>query len=640
MQPIYDSWSLSISPFPPRSALYALEPIGIGTALVESLSGYVARLAEAHSISVGDIVGHVLSELAGPQDPMITAAAKAVRPGGHGFRACSYAINGVTDRVAKWVHVLETATSRRDLRCLTLLPFRHAIPENLFHRHRAWCPFCFEQWRANGQTVYEPLLWALKVSSHCRVHQQPLSQSCHRCKRKLNPIGVFSRPGYCGRCGCWLGASYVDTDRSKFASTNREDQTWPSRQVEGLLAMLPSVDPTAVRESLRASLIVYLEHISGGNVLALAEYIQCPRSILQNWLDGPTVPRLESLLRTARSLNVPASSFFAPSGPTPTNIAAAKDAVASTRNRSVSPSRPAIQIRQALLTALDEIVPLSLSEVARRLGYKSTERLYQADRALCHKIAARHRQSGHSHWWKKPGAARICEVARLKEILEQSLKSTNPTSVHQIAASLGYSNAGFILKKFPDLCAAIREKIGHAENARPEQMRRALEKALYEHPAPTLVDLSRHMGYSSSSVLRIHEPDLCNQLSARHRAYLTKRRIDIEARAKAALDENPVPSVRDVCKRLAITLWFMNKYFPAVRRMIAVQHRRCVAAETEHRRQLLFSDIRAIAAELQSQGLYPSVTKIVERIPERSRSDWTVVTLALREARKALGISK
>ena len=241
MLPIYDSWSLSISPFPPRSALYALEPIGIGTALVESLSGYVARLAEAHSISVGDLVGHVLSELADPQDPIVTAAAKAVRAGGHGFRACSYAINGVTDRATKWVHVLETATRRRDLRCLTLLPFRNAIPENLFHRHRAWCSFCFEQWRVNGQTIYEPLLWAFKVSSHCRVHQQPLSHSCHRCKRKLSPLGVFSRPGYCERCGCWLGASYVDEDRSKFISTDGEDQTWSSRQVEGLLAMLPRV---------------------------------------------------------------------------------------------------------------------------------------------------------------------------------------------------------------------------------------------------------------------------------------------------------------------------------------------------------------------------------------------------------------
>ena len=68
------------------------------------------------------------------------------------------------------------------------------------------------------------------------------------------------------------------------------------------------------------------------------------------------------------------------------------------------------------------------------------------------------RQSGHSHWWKKPGAARICEVARLKEILEHSLKSINPASVHQIAADLGYANEGYIRQKFPALCVGNQQE--------------------------------------------------------------------------------------------------------------------------------------------------------------------------------------
>ena len=33
---------------------------------------------------------------------------------------------------------------------------------------------CLDQWRANGQIVYEPLLWAIEVSSHCPVHDRPL----------------------------------------------------------------------------------------------------------------------------------------------------------------------------------------------------------------------------------------------------------------------------------------------------------------------------------------------------------------------------------------------------------------------------------------------------------------------------------
>ena len=42
---------------PERSRLYSLNPIGIGTPQVESLTGYIARLAEAHVLSVGDLVG-------------------------------------------------------------------------------------------------------------------------------------------------------------------------------------------------------------------------------------------------------------------------------------------------------------------------------------------------------------------------------------------------------------------------------------------------------------------------------------------------------------------------------------------------------------------------------------------------------
>jgi hypothetical protein len=385
---------------------------------------------------------------------------------------------------------------------------------------------------------------------------------------------------------------------------------------------------------------VYLEQVAGGNVLALAGYIRCPRCILQNWLDGATVPRLETLLRTCRFLNIPASSLFASSGPTPMNIAAAQEAIAFTGNRGVSPSRHAGEIRQALLAALREDVPCSLSEVARRLGYTNTERLYQADRKLCHKIAARYRQSGRSHWWRRPGAARICETARLREILEQSLKSTEPTSVYHIAASLGYSNGGYILQKFPELCGAIREKIARAKQARPERMRGVLKDALREQPAPILADLGHRLGYSTSAVLRAHEPGLCDQLARRRRAQVSKRRADLKTKVEAALLENPVPSVRDLCDRLRITMWFMETYFPDLKRAIAGQHRRCVSAETTRRRENLLQNVRDVVSELRSQGLYPSINRIVERLPEGSCRTWKSVTWAIREARDALSISR
>ena len=388
MQPLFESWSLASPPVPPRSALYSIEPVGIGTSFVEGLTSYIARLAEEHAVSVGDLVGRVLSDLASPHDPIITQAAKSVRIGGHGFRACSYALNGVSDQAAKWSHALEIATSRRNLRFLTLLPLQSVLPDHLFHNHRAWCALCFEDWRTTGQVVYEPLLWGIKVSTHCPIHARALDYACPQCGRTLNPLGVFSRPGCCERCGAWLGVANADRHLSQPRRLSGEDYTHPCR------------------------------------------------------------------------------------------------------------------------------------------------------------------------------------------------------------------------------------------------------------PAPTLADLGHRLGYSTSAVLRAHEPGLCDQLARRRRAQVSKRRADLKTKAEAALLENPVPSVRDLCDRLRITMWFMETYFPDLKRAIAGQHRRCVSAETTRRREKLLQNVRDVVSELRSQGLYPSINRIVERLPEGSCRTWKSVTWAIREARDALSISR
>lgn len=633
-QPLFESWTLSSHPIPARSRLYALEPVGVGTPLVESLSGYVARLAEAHSVSVGDLVGLVLSDIPNPKGTVIPPAAKAGRRGGHGFRVCSYTINGVTERAMTWVHALEAATSRHDLQYLTLLPFRRALPDHLFHRHRAWCSLCYEQWRLNSQTVYEPLLWAIKTSSYCLVHQRPLSHDCPHCGRSLNPLSVFSRPGYCERCGGWLGSPHADRDQPPPAE---ENQTWTCTEVGSLLPLLPLVDAVAARESLRRTLTVYLEEVAGGNVLAFTDYTRCPGPMLHSWLAGAAVPRLENLLRISRYLNVPLSSFFTLAGPTSTDIAAAKQAVSLCRKHRASRSRQRSEIRRALLTAIDAAVLFSVIDIARRLGYTTTDSLYKADRTLCYKITARYRQLGGRHRWKKLGVPRA-SAFRAKELLERSLNSTESISVHQIAASLGRPNDKYIQRDFPELCTAITKKIAEAKQDRLERMRWVLRNALAEQPTPTLTDLSRRLGYPHTAVLRRHESTLCDQLLSRYKDSVAKYVADLEKEAIVALGEIPVPSLRAICRRLGITVPFMNKHFPGVARMIVEQHRRHVSAEAVNRHELLLRGIPHIAAELHSRGLYPSVERILERLPEKSRRDWKTITFAVREAHKALGI--
>lgn len=402
--------------------------------------------------------------------------------------------------------------------------------------------------------------------------------------------------------------------------------------------MLPCFTAETSCEHFHASLTVYLEQVVGGNVAALAEYIRCPRSILQNWIDRKAMPSIDSLFRIARALNVSVANLFYRKGPTASEIAAAKQAIAASGNRNVSPSRRASDIRKALRWAIKMDLPVSLSDVARSLGYRTTERLYLADRKLCHAIAARYRKSGRSHWWRKPGATRICEGPRLKQTLEESLKSKDPVSVHHIAARLGYSNDGYIQQKFPELCAAIGRKIAERKQASLEAMRQTLEEGLKEDPAPTLVELARHLGSTTSTTLRSHHPDLCDRILARYRTQLEERRSSLRKAAELSLDETPAPTLRAVCERLGITAWFMNQYFSDVGHRIAERHLRWKAADTVRRRGQLIEIVLEIAKEVYSQGLYPSVPRIAERVPLGYRCEWTTFNAAVRQAQKAVGI--
>lgn len=205
-------------------------------------------------------------------------------------------------------------------------------------------------------------------------------------------------------------------------------------------------------------------------------------------------------------------------------------------------------------------------------------------------------------------------------------------------STVGYSNDGYLQQRFPELCAAISKKVAEKRRARLDEIRQTLEKALGEHPTPTLAELSRRLGCTTLSTLRMHEPDLCNRLLASHRTCVEERRSELRRAAESILDETPVPSLRSVCRRLGITTWFMNQYFSDGRRRIAEQNRHCSLLETARRRDLLFEAVHVIATEVHGRGIYPSAARIAERFPRGLRCDWMTLNAAVRHAQKALRV--
>ena len=184
-------------PIPKRRRLYSLEPMNVGTAEVESLTGYVARTAEAHCVTVSDLAGAELSSSECPT-PLF---ARSRKKRSNFFYTQLYSLNGLTDVPRKWISVLETVTLRQGLSDLTLLAFADLFSESHLSRNvSAWCPSCFERRRRCG-VRYESLLWAIGIVTVCPLHRKPLEEICLHCHRRSRPLTANTRPGYCSRCG-------------------------------------------------------------------------------------------------------------------------------------------------------------------------------------------------------------------------------------------------------------------------------------------------------------------------------------------------------------------------------------------------------------------------------------------------------
>ena len=238
----YDSWDLEKPLIPKRSRFYQLEPVGVGTPYVESLTGYITRLCESHSVLPGVLISREIAPLIKKIFIKQTTS--------RGLRALfdrATALNGTGDMAIDLVQALQGLTKRNDLSFLTFLFWGEIIPSrNLFRVQRAWCPYCYEEWRTDNKVIYEPLLWTVSEVLVCPHHREQLSSQCPHCNQQLPLLSWRSRPGFCSNCDAWLGvADYVETPvisgKSEVLSKNElQWETWVARVIGELISSTPS----------------------------------------------------------------------------------------------------------------------------------------------------------------------------------------------------------------------------------------------------------------------------------------------------------------------------------------------------------------------------------------------------------------
>jgi hypothetical protein len=383
----YETWDLQAPPLPPRSRLYPLEPVGIGTPAVESLTSYIARLAEAHRVLTGKLVlGEILPFFGRPYLPGNMSAF---------WTKIAQALNGTAASASDMVHLLQKLTTVPDLCCLTLLPWAEVLsPTALLRPHRAWCPLCLATYHQAGQIVYEPLMWTLRVVTLCPVHERPLSLTCPHCQKTLPWLGYRMRPGWCSHCRCWLGraSAAADTPPPAISGPELAWQQWLTHAVGQLLASPPTLSLWPNKDQLATNLAHYVATIAQGNVTGFAQKLQAHHLVI----DPPNLYGwLNRLLQLCYCLGTSPLSLLTRQvcldPPNQLNTLPFPGLQKRLRKPTNRLTTDQLQHRLQEILASDEDPPPSLSRVAKRLGFGDQTQLSQRLPALSRQISNRYR---------------------------------------------------------------------------------------------------------------------------------------------------------------------------------------------------------------------------------------------------------
>ena len=255
---------------------------------------------------------------------------------------------------------------------------------------------------------------------------------------------------------------------------------------------------------------------------------------------------------------------------------------------------------------------------------------------LSKQIVVNYRKSGRSHWWRKPGAPRICERVDIRDLLERSLAKEHSVSPGAIAVSLGYVNEGYIQNRFPELCRAIREKISQEKKARISGMQMALKNALNDDPPPSLDEVARRSGYSSSGVLRTYFSTLCDKILARRQLHRKLQLLELKKKLKATLLEWPAPCIASLCRRFNVQRRALQTMYPREYASIRLRYLRDRREIWERRRQQLRQEVHRVVERLHREGQYPSIGRVSTLLSKTTLNNWPAVRAAVKAARQEL----
>lgn len=544
---------------PSRSRLYHMMPVGIGTAYVESATGYSSRLAAAHSVTLAVLFGYEIAPLLN-KNYLRNSEARSNKNAvlANSFRTLAPAVDGFGVIAEAYIDALHKLTMRDDLRYLTMLPWRGALSyRHLIRPKRAWCPACYEEWDCSSNPIYEPLIWSLAVVTICDRHRRRLRSRCHRCKRELQHLASRARPGYCHACKAWLGYSgsafFVQEKLSD--GEELEWQSWACNQVNELLKSAPTVSSLYQSSTLANSISRSIRSSTFKNELAFARKSGIPQSTVNDLCRGNSVPQLSTLLKIAFFAEVSVTDLVRgrirdiseapvlskPDSPQPKAVKAA-----APHHRWND--KKLLEVRRSFEELLEIYPPLPMTQIKNRLICPAST-LSSKCPDLHRKAVARYREYIKNR--------RRAFSRRVEKKLQIQLKSETPLSVSEVAREIGRSRIA-VVKRFPALCMRLSEHWVKRREEHWGRIRTFLQDALRNDPPLHLKALAKRLEVSHTSLYK-RFPQLCRKIAARYALQRQQIRLlkqesicnEVRGIAINLYNQGVYPSVRRVARHLS-----------------------------------------------------------------------------------------
>lgn len=386
---------------PPRSRLFALEPIGISTPAAEGLTSYIIRLAGAHSVSPRRLIREEFAKL----------SPEIARIGQYGpfFNRNAISINGLHRYSELFADIVEKLCGLSIARDLTLLSLKSLLPFNgvgLGAQNPRWCSICYAEMRESRGEIYQPLAWSFDLYQVCPRHGKTMIDRCPFCGKLQYLIPRSPVIGYCCYCGTWMGK------RPAKPLPATPFELWIATAIEEIITELPRLSKLAARERFLNQLKGAINYFTGGSRREFCRQIGLKDAAFQIWIRRGGRPSLARWLAVSYGMDINPIRFLVVDFGSFSETAALRKLPCALKPRATTPPLTATQ-RKKIQAELDFIVEngngaISVTMLAERhqLARRHLQVLWPDQ---CRKISLAYRETGKTRW--KEQLARKCSVA-------------------------------------------------------------------------------------------------------------------------------------------------------------------------------------------------------------------------------------